>query len=93
MRHLLVLVLLVTATAALAQPARVVGDTLELSTGEQIRMIDIDAPKGRQICQRGGHEWRCGDDAAAALEALDGARANCRRLVSSTIHRHHVVAS
>jgi hypothetical protein len=36
---LLALLLLVTATAAAAQPARVIdGDTLELSTGECIRL-------------------------------------------------------
>jgi endonuclease YncB( thermonuclease family) len=51
------------------------GDTLELSTGERIRLWGIDAPEGDQICQRNGRPWRCGDDATAALEALVNGRA------------------
>ena len=70
MPYVLALLLLVTVTAAAAQPARVIdGDTLELSTGERIRLWGIDAPEGSQVCQRDGHPWQCGDDAAAALEA------------------------
>jgi endonuclease YncB( thermonuclease family) len=54
------------------------GDSLELATGEQIRLIGIDAPEGRQVCQRDGLEWRCGDDATAALGKLvAGADVSC----------------
>jgi endonuclease YncB( thermonuclease family) len=71
MRPLLALLLLVTATVAVAQQARVIdGDTIELSTGERIRLWGIDAPEGDQICQRDGRPWRCGDEAAAALRTL-----------------------
>jgi endonuclease YncB( thermonuclease family) len=55
MLHLLALLLLVTSPA-LAQPARVIdGDTLEVA-GENIRLIGMDAPEGRQLCQRNGRE-------------------------------------
>ncbi len=67
------IVLLVTTTAASAQPARVIdGDTLELSAGERIRLWGVDAVEGDQVCQRDGRPWRCGDDATAALRALVG---------------------
>lgn len=53
-----------------AKPDRVIdGDTLEVA-GERIRIWGVDAVEGRQICQRDGAPWRCGDDATAALEAL-----------------------
>jgi endonuclease YncB( thermonuclease family) len=67
---LLALLLLVSTTAAAAQTARAIdGDSLEVA-GEQIRLIGIDAPEGRQLCQRDGREWRCGDAATAALGEL-----------------------
>jgi endonuclease YncB( thermonuclease family) len=70
MHRSLTLALLITATAAAAQPTRVIdGDTLDLA-GKRIRIWGIDAVEGDQICQRDGREWRCGDDAARALETL-----------------------
>jgi endonuclease YncB( thermonuclease family) len=73
------LALLLAATAAHAEPARVIdGDTLELGTGERIRLWGIDAVEGDQICQRDGRPWQCGDDATVALEALiDGQQITC----------------
>jgi endonuclease YncB( thermonuclease family) len=68
--YLALLVLALLTAPASAQTARVVdGDSLEVA-GQKIRLIGIDAPEGRQLCQRDGREWRCGDDATAALGAL-----------------------
>jgi endonuclease YncB( thermonuclease family) len=70
MHHLLMLALLIAATAAVAQPARVIdGDTLEIAGGH-VRLIGIDAPEDRQLCQRDGRDWACGDEATAALGEL-----------------------
>ena len=77
----LALVLLLTATAAGAEPARVVdGDSLELA-GQDVRLIGIDAPERDQLCQRDGREWACGDDATAALgELVAGTEIPVRRV-------------
>jgi endonuclease YncB( thermonuclease family) len=45
------------------------GDTLIIS-GHHVRLIGLHAPEGRQVCQRGGTLWRCGDEARAALRGL-----------------------
>jgi endonuclease YncB( thermonuclease family) len=78
MPYLLALILLVIAASASAETARVIdGDSLEVA-GEDIRLIGIDAPEGRQLCQRDGLEWACGDDATAALrELVAGAEVRC----------------
>jgi endonuclease YncB( thermonuclease family) len=53
------------------------GDTLQVA-GRRIRLDGIDAPEGRQTCERGGFAWQCGADAAAALrEALRGRQVAC----------------
>lgn len=44
------------------------GDTLELH-GHRIRLHGIDAPESAQACRRrNGSAWRCGRDAAIALQ-------------------------
>ena len=44
------------------------GDTIEIH-GEPIRILDIDAPEGRQYCTwPDGTQWRCGQQAARALQ-------------------------
>jgi len=53
--------------------ARVIdGDTVEIS-GRHVRLEGIDAPEMAQTCtDRTGANWRCGQDAARALERLVG---------------------
>ncbi|MGD9783618.1 MAG: thermonuclease family protein [Hyphomicrobiaceae bacterium] len=59
--------------------ARVIdGDSLVID-GREIRLKNIDAPEGRQICQRDGRDWSCGEAAARELRALVGNRTvRCR---------------
>ena len=45
------------------------GDSLTL-TGTRIRLFGIDAPEGKQTCERGGASWACGQDAAHQLRAF-----------------------
>ncbi|MEO1266409.1 MAG: thermonuclease family protein, partial [Pseudomonadota bacterium] len=50
--------------------ARVIdGDSLRIGRHE-IRLVGIDAPEGRQSCQRGGRTWACGQAAADRLRQL-----------------------
>ena len=49
------------------------GDTVEIH-GQPIRLYGIDAPEGRQVCRRDGHDWRCGQAAAHALADHIGRR-------------------
>lgn len=71
MRHVLALVLALSAAPAMAETitgtASVIdGDTLEIRGG-RIRMQGIDAPESRQLCEKGGKRYLCGKDAANAL--------------------------
>jgi len=45
------------------------GDTIEIH-GERIRLEGIDAFESAQTCLRGSVEWRCGQQAALALDDL-----------------------
>ena len=58
--------------------ARIVdGDTLVL-VGKRIRLVGIDAPELRQVCQRNGRDWACGIEAKGYLAALiGGAKTMC----------------
>lgn len=50
--------------------ARVIdGDSLRIGQTE-IRLKGIDAPEGRQTCERDGATWRCGEAAASELRRL-----------------------
>lgn len=68
---------------ALAQtfvgPAEVVdGDSLSVS-GFSVRLFGIDAPEGKQTCDRDGAKWACGEDSATQLKMLVGSnRVECR---------------
>jgi endonuclease YncB( thermonuclease family) len=60
--------LVITGRAAIID-----GDTIEVG-GRRIRLHGIDAPEMDQICHRAGRPWRCGSDAAAALDRFIGGR-------------------
>jgi len=49
------------------------GDSLQVGY-ERIRLVGIDAPEGRQTCEREGVTWLCGQEAARALRGLVGGR-------------------
>jgi endonuclease YncB( thermonuclease family) len=50
------------------------GDTIEVH-GERIRLHGIDAPESDQTClDAAGQKWRCGQQAALALQDLIGRR-------------------
>jgi endonuclease YncB( thermonuclease family) len=67
------------ASAELSGSARVVdGDTITIA-GERIRLDGIDAPEGRQMCQRQDEAWECGKVARDALEEfLSGSPVECQ---------------
>lgn len=73
MTRLLAALIIIFATPVVAQTmegrASVVdGDTIEIS-GERIRLNGVDAPESWQSCADGtGKEYRCGKDAAFALD-------------------------
>ncbi len=50
-------------------PRLVDGDSLFVD-GLEIRLKNIDAPEGRQTCQRAGKNWRCGQEATRRLRQL-----------------------
>lgn len=71
---------LVAAESAAIQPEALTGrasvidgDTLDLA-GRRIRLWGVDAPESRQTCTQAGVPWRCGQQAANALDAWLGAR-------------------
>ncbi len=55
-----------TRYEAHGQARLVDGDSLHVK-GIEIRLKDIDAPEGRQLCQRRGKDWRCGREATRRL--------------------------
>lgn len=49
------------------------GDTISIH-GQSVRLYGIDAPESAQTCTRAGKPWRCGQQAANALDAKIGDR-------------------
>jgi endonuclease YncB( thermonuclease family) len=57
------------AQTVVGQAKVVDGDSLVI--GEtQVRLFGIDAPEGRQRCNRDGREWPCGEAAAGKLRSM-----------------------
>ncbi len=54
-------------------PRLVDGDSFKLN-GHEVRMVGIDAPEGRQNCQKNGKDWACGREAKKALSRMIGGR-------------------
>ena len=52
-------------------PKVVDGDSLILNN-ERVRLRGIDAPEGRQYCEKQGKKWACGRAATSALRRLIG---------------------
>jgi endonuclease YncB( thermonuclease family) len=60
------------AAADLIGPARIIdGDTIEIH-GQRIRLFGIDAPEHDQLCEVGGSQYPCGQQATLALESQTG---------------------
>ncbi|MGH1418248.1 MAG: thermonuclease family protein [Hyphomicrobiaceae bacterium] len=55
------------------RPKVVDGDSFKLGRDE-IRLLGIDAPEGRQMCQKAGRPWACGEASRTALVSMIGAR-------------------
>ncbi len=62
-------------------------DSIEVK-GVEIRLEGIDAPEARQRCRRGGKRWRCGNEAAFALDRfLRGKIVSCVPLTTDRYGR------
>lgn len=61
------------------------GDSFFLG-GEEVRLVGIDAPEGRQRCTRAGQSWPCGEEARRQLARLIGGREITCRSVERDQH-------
>lgn len=77
-----------TAAADMTGRASVIdGDTLEIR-GERIRLWGIDAPESDQICSIAGKAYRCGQQAALALDELAGGKTvSCQEKYTDKFNR------
>ena len=65
------------------------GDSVRLGRDE-IRLVGIDAPEGRQTCERGGETWDCGEEARRQLERLIGGQKVICRTVERDKHGRYL---
>ncbi len=54
-------------------PRLVDGDSFHMG-GDEVRLVGIDAPEGRQTCTRSGTTWPCGEESRRTLARLIGNR-------------------
>jgi endonuclease YncB( thermonuclease family) len=68
-------------------PAAIIdGGTIEIR-GRRIRLFGIDVPETAQTCETFGSAYRCGQQAALALDALIGGQTlTCRPLAADRSH-------
>lgn len=59
------------ADGIMGQATVIDGDTIEIH-GQRIRLHGIDAPESRQLCEKNGQEYRCGQQASLALADMVG---------------------
>lgn len=63
---LIAALVILLALPAHAEVRVIDGDTMDVD-GVRVRLHGIDAPEGKQSCQREGVAWLCGQEAAKAL--------------------------
>lgn len=69
------------------------GDSFFLGSDE-VRLVGIDAPEGRQTCTRGSTTWPCGEDARRKLAQLIGGRPiTCKANERDQHHRMLAICS
>lgn len=75
MRYLIAAFIALSSAPAAAQQrvagtaAVIDGDSLNVG-GIPVRLFGIDAPEGKQTCERAGARWACGEEAANQLRSL-----------------------
>ncbi len=86
------LVLLAKAATLTGRASVVSGDTIEIH-GTPIRLHGIDAPEREQTCRRDREIWRCGQQAALALQRrIDDRPVRCTEWHRDPDGHGHIVA-
>ncbi len=68
----------IPANGVSGRPNLVDGDSFRLGN-EEVRLVGIDAPEGRQTCSRASATWACGEESRRTLARLIGGRPiSCR---------------
>ncbi len=75
----------VPAEPVRGHPRLVDGDSFFMGADE-VRLVGIDAPEGRQTCTREGRSWPCGEEARRQLSRLIAGRAIVCRAVERDQH-------